>query len=146
VFWSAGLALNQSDAGDLEKHYRPNCCGPISLYVVCCAYGIETTIEELSTLSGMDTSGTTIAGLVRAAEKKGLEATAFQSTIRHLQGLDGPVVIDFPKGHFCVLFRWKDGKALIVDPPHKNRLVPPEELEQHWGKHTIQFTKTESSK
>jgi len=127
-------------ADDLAKYYQPNRCGPIALYAVCRAYRIETTIAELADLSASDENGTTIAGLVDAAEANGLVAKAYLSSIRHLQRLEGPAIIDFPRGHFCVLFAWKDGKAWILDPPRPTRLVSSAELQKQWNQHVIVFS------
>lgn len=101
----------------LERFYQPNQCGPVALYAVCRIQGVPAKIAELAKLAGTDRHGTTAGGIVRAARAKGLETQAWKSTVRHLRRLNGPVIIDFPRGHFVVLAGWKDDRALILDPP-----------------------------
>src|SRR5260370_1175133 len=67
------------EVSETAKLYSGNRCGPAALYAVCSAYGISTSVDELSQLSGQESRGTTIAGLVRAAQLKDLHAVAFES-------------------------------------------------------------------
>ncbi|HVC97820.1 MAG TPA: cysteine peptidase family C39 domain-containing protein, partial [Pirellulales bacterium] len=99
---------------DLEQYYEPNRCGPIALYCVCKSYDIETTIDELAELAEFDGRETSVAGLIKAAEAKGLQAEAFESSLRHLTTLGGPGIIDYPKGHFCAFMGWEGLKARIL--------------------------------
>src|SRR5207237_493860 len=101
-------------AGETDQlYYEPNRCGPTALCGACVALGIEASINELANLSGTDRKGTSIAGLVRAAGKKGLNAHAHRSSLTHLMRLRGPAIIDYPAGHFCVFCGWENGRARI---------------------------------
>jgi len=120
-----------------RDYYQPNYCGPISLYMVLQHYGIKTSIEEVASLAGVERKGTSIAGLIRAAEAKGVSASAFRSSVRHLKRIQGPAIIDLPEGHYCVFAGWRDGAVLVLDPPRPNRWVTVNELDKHWGKRLI---------
>lgn len=134
---AADLPATQSD--NLSDHYRPNLCGPASLYAVCRLRGIETSIAELAELAGTDRRGTSVYGMIQAAQAKGLKAQAYESSIKHLHGIKELAIIDFPVGHFCLLHSWQKGEALLIDPPSPNRLVSVADLEASWGKHVIVF-------
>ena len=125
-----------------ESFYEPNLCGPIALYAICQAHGVETTIDELSELCGYDGFGVTIAGIVHAAEKKGLAAKAYRSSVSHLKRLQGPAIIDLPRGHFCVLVGWRREGAVVFDPPEKSRIVSRRRFGKQWGGHVITFQGT----
>lgn len=131
--------LPTAESDNLNNYYRPNLCGPASLYAVCRLRGIETSIDELAELAGTDRRGTSVYGLIQAARAKGLKAQAYESSIKHLHEIKGPAIIDLPAGHFCVLRGWQKEEALLVDPPGPNRLVSAADLEVSWGKHVIVF-------
>lgn len=136
---AASLAdLPAADGDKLRDFYQPNLCGPASLYAICRQRGIETNLAELAELAGTDRRGTSVYGMIQAAQAKGLKAQSYQSNINHLHGTTMSI-IDFPAGHFCVLHSWHDGEALLIDPPSANRLVPEYALEAFWGKHVIIF-------
>jgi ABC-type bacteriocin/lantibiotic exporter with double-glycine peptidase domain len=126
---------------ELDRFYQPNDCGPIALFVICQLLDVETTLTEIRELSGLHSGGTSIAGLTAAAKEKGLEPTALNSSISHLQRLRGPSIVDFPKGHFCVFLGWKADKAVVFDLPGRKRVVDIATLEKQWGKHVITFSK-----
>lgn len=136
LFFAAANGADQS----LEQYYEPNRCGPIALFCVCKSYKIETTIDELAHLAGFDGRETSVAGLVAAAEAKGLKAEPFESSMAHLTTLGGPAIIDYPKGHFCAFYGWKGTSAVILDPPKKTELVSFNQLRRDWGRHVITFS------
>lgn len=135
------VSLTAAGGADLKlgRFYEPNRCGPIALYCVCKSYEVETTIDELSRLAGFDGRETSVAGLVAAAEAKGLKADALESSMAHLTTLGGPAIIDYPKGHFCAFFGWEGTSAVILDPPKRAERVSFGELRRGWGRHVITF-------
>jgi hypothetical protein len=136
---ASAAELPAAESDNPSDYYQPNLCGPVSLYAVCRLRGIEASIDELAELAGTDRRGTAIYGIIQAAQAKGLKAQAYESSIKHLQTIKEPVIIDMPAGHFCVLHSWQNGEALLIDPPGPNRLVSASELEASWGKHVIVF-------
>lgn len=129
---------------NLDQYYEPNRCGPIALYCVCKSYGINTTIDELADLAEFDGRETSAAGLIKAAEAKGLKAEAYESSLRHLTSLGGPAIIDYPQGHFFAFMSWEGMSARILDPPNESELISLRELYQWWGRHVIVFSKAEA--
>lgn len=130
----------------LERFYQPNQCGAVALYAVCRIQGVPAKIAELAKLAGTDRHGTTAGGIVRAARAKGLEARAWKSTVRHLRRLNGPVIIDFPRGHFVVLAGWTDDRAVIIDPPAPVATIDVRDLQKNWGGAAITFSSRQAEK
>ena len=111
-------------------------CGPEALAYVLAARGVETRVEELLKLAGTDETGTTMAGLERAAEAKGLTATGYQVTFEGLRRLglpvvafvnrpiaDGPLtqaprfqIADSAGNHYVVITRVSGRYVWVVDP------------------------------
>ena len=140
VFISAVNVGAAERPSEFSKYYERNRCGPIALCCILRHFDIGSTIDEVAELCGYRGQPITVAALVAAAEKKGLVAETYESSLRHLKRIGGPAIIDFPFGHFCVFLGWEDGKARIQDPPHPVRAVMPEELEKKWGRHLITFS------
>ena len=102
---------------------------------------MEATLDELEKLCGTTAAGTTMDGLVRAAAKKGLQPNARKANLAFLKQQAGPVIIDCPRGHYCVLIGWKDGRALVYDPPSPARWVSEAELQVNWTGHVLWFAR-----
>lgn len=98
-------------------------------------------MKELAELAGLDRKGVTLAGLVKAANSKGLTASAWSSTLSQLQQTAGPAILDWPEGHFVVLVRWEVGAAVLFDPPSGLRTVGTNQLAARWGGHLLTFTR-----
>ncbi len=125
---------------DLSKYYESNRCGPIALYCICVHFDVSARIDEIAGLCGYRGRPVSIAALVAAAKNKGLSAEAYESSVRHLQRIGGPAIVDFPHGHFSVFLGWEGGKARIQDPPYPVRAVGADELQSDWGRHIIRFS------
>lgn len=138
----ASFMTHRADAKD-PKFHEPNLCGPIAHYAVCFSQGIDTTIGELTELSGYDGFGVTIAGLVHASQKKGLAGKAYASSFRHLRRLSGPAIVDYPRGHFCVVAGVRKEGVVLFDPPEGTRLIDPKDFSADWGGHVIAFEQAE---
>jgi ABC-type bacteriocin/lantibiotic exporter with double-glycine peptidase domain len=123
-----------------EKHYELGLCGPIALKAVCSWYHITVDFDVMVAACGYDGRGVSVAGLVAAGEVAGLRAIPYNSTVRHLKTLKSPAIIDYPAGHFCVLFGWSEGKAVLFDGPFGRIEATCEQLERCWGKHAVVFS------
>lgn len=60
-------------------------CGPASLATVLNNFGVKVTQDELADLAGTDKDGTTMYGLVHAAQVKGLNATGMILSVGQLK-------------------------------------------------------------
>ena len=71
-------------------------------------------------LSGTDSSGTTIKGLIEAANAIGLGAEAFRGTAQSLSLVPKPAILHIKKEngilHYVVLSKYSRGKFLVMDP------------------------------
>ena len=123
--------------GGVESLQRRNFCGPCSLCLACRVLGIDATIDEIAALADAGHRGVSIAGLVRAARKKGLTAEAYHSSMRQLRELRYLAIVDAPSGHFALFVGWEKGEIVIYDLPRGRRTVTPESFSAMWGRHLI---------
>jgi predicted double-glycine peptidase len=91
-------------------------CGPAALATVLNNLGINTTEQELKVLAGTDTSGTSMYGLVHAAQSKGLNLVGSSLSIDDLS--PNTIVILTKNGtpHFSVVREVTNESVKLADP------------------------------
>ena len=96
-------------------------CGPASLATVMQNFGINVTQDELANFAGTDDTGTTMYGLVQAAQEEGLTARGLKLTLNQLihdnNGNYNYIVYLTinGEGHFSVLKNITDSTVYLAD-------------------------------
>jgi ATP-binding cassette subfamily B protein len=95
-------------------------CGLACLSTLSRFHGGDVSQEKLRDISGTTTSGTTLLGLIQAAEEIGMEAKGFEAELSHLKEQESPVILhvvmDKVREHYVVCFGHWEGKFLMSDP------------------------------
>jgi len=96
-------------------------CAAACVASVCSFYGKEITIVKLRELLGTDLAGTTVRGIVSAADKLGFEARAVRvdpDSFRERFTLPAIARIAHKDGtaHFVVVYSIKGGRVRYMDP------------------------------
>lgn len=107
-------------------------CGPAALAAVCRYYGIHASEAELAALAGTRANGTTMLGLQRAAQSKGLMAEGQERSVDELAGLPRPCILYFHQGHFAVLTGIQDDRFYVADPSLGQRVWTRDQLAYLW--------------
>ena len=94
--------------------------------------GLRAEEEEIATLAGTTEAGTSMLGLQRAAEAKGLTTLGRQVTLAELQELPLPCILYFHPGHFAVLTGVHDGRFTLADPSRGPLVWTPAQLARLW--------------
>ena len=95
-------------------------CGPNSLLHICKLLKVDTSFDELASLSGFDTDvGTTMLGLLQAAEFKNLNPKGIKSDIAQLEKVPMPAIAYVSGNHFLVFEEVVPDGVLISDPADK---------------------------
>ena len=116
-------------------------CGPRSLLMICNLLGVETSFAELAELSAFSPeTGTTMAGLYRAAQHLGLNPVGVKASISDLQQLEKPVIAHVNQDHFLVVTRIADNNVYCLDPVELYGVLSLDEFEKIWGGHLLLFT------
>ncbi|REG84720.1 peptidase domain-containing ABC transporter [Algoriphagus antarcticus] len=108
----------------IKKHHVSQlgeyACGLACLCTISRYYGAEFSQEKLRDISGTSQSGTTLLGLIQAAQRIGYEAKGFEAELKHLAELEGPAILhvvqDQNREHYLVYFGLADGKHWVSDP------------------------------
>ena len=116
-------------------------CGPRSLLMICNLLGVETSFAELAELSAFSPeTGTTMAGLYSAAQRKGLNPVGVKTGISDLQQLEKPVIAHVNQDHFLVVTRIEENSVYCLDPVELYGVLSLDEFEKIWGGHLLLFT------
>ena len=116
-------------------------CGPRSLLMICNLLGVETSFAELAELSAFSPeTGTTMAGLYSAAQRKGLNPVGIKAGISDLQQLEKPVIAHVNQDHFLVVTRVAENQVYCLDPVELYGVLSFDEFEKIWGGYLLLFT------
>lgn len=115
-----------------QKQQKSNTCGPAALAAVCRHYGVAATENEIARLAGTTATGTSMLGLQRAAEAKGLETQARRLSPEGLRRAPWPCILFFHAGHFAVLTGVAGGHFYLADPSLGQHAWTQRELARNW--------------
>ncbi|MGV3719791.1 MAG: cysteine peptidase family C39 domain-containing protein [Actinomycetota bacterium] len=115
-----------------QKQVQPENCGPAALAAICRHFGITAREGEIAGLAGTTLSGTSMLGLQRAAEAKGLAVSARRVSPAELRSLPRPCLLFFHEGHFAVLTGVQGQSFYVADPSLGQRVWPEAYLRRYW--------------
>ncbi|WP_293911054.1 peptidase domain-containing ABC transporter [Deinococcus sp.] len=107
-------------------------CGPACLATVLGYWSRFEPLYRLRELAGTTQSGTSMLGLMRAAQALNLEAEPYQADLDGLSELSLPVILHWEHNHYVVLTALDAKGATLADPAVGRRRVLLSELESKW--------------
>jgi ATP-binding cassette subfamily B protein len=126
--WRRIKLVKQNDRSD---------CGAAALATLALFHRHQVGLEKVRDLTATDTTGTSLLGLLKAAESMGFSAKAVRCTnVDALGQVPLPAIAhvqDEGIGHFVVLFRTRRGKVLIGDPVGTLGWESAEEFGRRWS-------------
>jgi hypothetical protein len=111
-------ATRNTPASSLIAHPSSHAadCGPAALLALCQRLGVKATKAELSRLAGTDDTGTTMAGLAKAAKAKGLTTEGLWVDATAFQQVRLPALAWVNGNHWVAVLEVKQGKVRVFDP------------------------------
>ncbi len=95
-------------------------CGPACLQSVAYHLGYNSNLKELRRIAGTNLTGTSMAGLIEAAQYLGMEVEGVWADFDALKKLKLPVIahvkVLYLFSHFVVVYRIDDNNLDIMDP------------------------------
>jgi ATP-binding cassette subfamily B protein len=111
-------------------------CGAAALATVALHHRRPLALEPLRDLTGTDRVGTSLLGLLRAAEKLGFSAKGVRGPYEALAQVPLPAVAHVRTeeglGHFVVLHRVNRGGVVVADPARGVRRLTRAEFVRRW--------------
>ncbi|MGB4958734.1 MAG: cysteine peptidase family C39 domain-containing protein, partial [Saprospiraceae bacterium] len=143
------MALNpKSTTASHTRQHDQSDCGVACLLSVAKYYGGGITFERIRELSGTSRRGTTMLGLIQAAQGIGLEAEGFSAEIIHLQECKDLCILHIIKDeqmyHYVLCYGWDEGKqAFVISDPAEPApsYLTKEGLEKIWQSRSLVLLK-----
>ncbi len=123
-------------------------CGPACLATISRQYGLKMPISKIRETAGTDLEGSTVYGIVQAAEKLGFSTKAVKVDKKEeiFDNLPTPmiahVIINDALLHFVVVHKITKNYILVADPGRGMMKYKPEEFFKIWDDVLILFTLT----
>ncbi len=110
-------------------------CGPTSLKMICKYHGKHVELAYLREISYLNGEGTTLAGLVDAAEKIGFSTLGLSTNYNTLANeLPLPCIVHWRERHYAVVYEIKKDKVIVGDPANFDLITyTKEEFLEGWG-------------
>jgi ABC-type bacteriocin/lantibiotic exporter with double-glycine peptidase domain/CRP-like cAMP-binding protein len=117
-------------------------CGVASLAMVCRAFGRPVSVTFIRQIAGTGQAGTSLRGIMRAAEEAGLEGTALKASKDNIGELALPAIIHWDGNHWVVLYEIDGERVRIADPGRGLRRLPMSEVREKWSGWSATFRPT----
>jgi ABC-type bacteriocin/lantibiotic exporter with double-glycine peptidase domain len=116
-------------------------CGPTALKMVLDHFGIQSSLNELSSLAHQTTRGTSMLTLKGIAERKGLHVEGWHFTFDDFQKAPLPALVWVHRAHFVVVTHISaDGRVEALDPSLGHLRYSRSDFQKIWGGDTLVFT------
>lgn len=130
---SLSVNIRQHDASD---------CGVAALASVAAYYGLKLPLAKIRLFSGTCQDGTTIRGLIEAAEKFGFNAKGYKGKAASLYKVPKPAILHLKKQngflHYVVLYKISRHHLHLMDPfDGRINRVTFEEFNEEWTGYLI---------
>ncbi|MDP3034259.1 MAG: right-handed parallel beta-helix repeat-containing protein, partial [Methanobacteriaceae archaeon] len=129
--------INSSEIVASENLYD---CGPAALATLMKSMGLNVTTDELSLLAGTDYDGTSMYGLIQAANAKGLNATGVLLPVDQLVNNSLIILSDNGKNHYCIFRDCINNTVHLIDPSLGNIEMSYYEFCDLYGGKSVIFT------
>lgn len=91
-------------------------CGAACLSMICKYYGLDYSIDYISSLCPATSEGVSLYGINRTATSLGFNVVCARDTIKHLHDATLPAILHWNQNHFVVLYKIKSNRYYIADP------------------------------
>ncbi len=116
-------------------------CGLACLSSLSAYYDGGISQEKLRESSGTTINGTSMLGLLQAAEKIGFEAKGFEAEVDHLKEFSDPVILhvvmEGKQEHFVISYGVLEGRFVLGDPAKGILMYSENELAAIWQSKTL---------
>ena len=117
-------------------------CGAAALAMICRAYGHSVSLSFIRRVAGTGQDGTSLRGIVRAAEEAGLDARAWKASKDRVDELPMPAIIHWESNHWIVLYAVEGDHVRVADPARGLRRISRAELQEKWSGWCATFRRT----
>src|SRR5699024_26085 len=121
-------------------------CGLACVAMVAGYHGHEINLLALRRRYAISLKGTTLAQLIKMAERMHLSARALRLDLESLGKLKCPAILHWNLDHFVVLKVLRGHKAVIHDPAYGAMTMKLDEVSKHFTGVALELTPTKTLK
>jgi len=107
-------------------------CGAACLAMICRYHGIQTTLEHLREMAGIDCEGATLEYLANAGERLGFVARGVNTTFAGLSDFNLPLIAHWQGYHYFVVYGISSHQVWIADPASGFKKMSVTEFARGW--------------
>jgi ABC-type bacteriocin/lantibiotic exporter with double-glycine peptidase domain/CRP-like cAMP-binding protein len=108
-------------------------CGASALAMICRAFGRSVSLTFIRRAAGTGQTGTSLRGIVTAAQQTGLQTRALKASKDRLDDLPLPAIVHWESNHWVVLYAIEGDRVRIADPARGLRRVTRAEVQEKWS-------------
>jgi ABC-type bacteriocin/lantibiotic exporter with double-glycine peptidase domain/CRP-like cAMP-binding protein len=117
-------------------------CGAAALAMICRAFGRPVSLTFIRRAAGTGQTGTSLRGIVTAAQETGLQTRALKASKDRLDDLPLPAIVHWESNHWVVLYAIEGDRVRIADPARGLRRVTRAEVGEKWSGWCATFSPT----
>lgn len=118
----------------------PKDCGPTALKMVLDHFEIQSSLDELNSLSHLNINGTSLLTLKEIAESKGLHVEGWHFTFDDFRKAPLPALVWVHRDHFIVVTHIStDGRVEALDPSLGHLRYSHLDFQKIWSGDTLVF-------
>jgi ATP-binding cassette subfamily B protein len=112
-------------------------CGVACLVMIGRFWGKRLSVNQLRNIANVDRRGTTLRGLIAAAESVGFAARPVKGTVEGLAKQHLPAIAHWEGDHYVVVYAVTRRAVIIADPAIGRRRLSRSEFQQGWTGYTL---------
>ncbi len=129
--------------GNIIRQAGKSDCGPAALMNVFKHYGIKASFKEIETIAGINAEGTSMLGLKRMAELKGLNARGWKYIWSDFLEARKPVIAFVRGNHYVVIEKANEDYVQMIDPAIGRLKMKSKKFKRIWQGETLQIERAD---
>ena len=119
-------------------------CGVACLAMISRYYGRRVSIGRIRPMTGASVDGTSLAGLISAAQELGLAARSARVSRENLDKMPVPSIVHWQGYHWVVLLDVRGDKVRVADPALGDYTMKREQFLANWNGYAALFDFTDA--
>ncbi|MDZ4172269.1 MAG: hypothetical protein CVV28_11100 [Methanobacteriales archaeon HGW-Methanobacteriales-1] len=132
--------ISQIDSTGIVMASSVFTCGPASLVTILKKLGVNTTEEEIVNLAGTDLTGTTMYGMLQAAQSKGLIAKGLKLNVNELRTDNLVLLAIGDQGHYIIVKNVTNTTVYLADTSMGNMEMSLEKFNSLYSGNALVIT------
>ncbi|AFY78103.1 ABC-type bacteriocin/lantibiotic exporter with N-terminal double-glycine peptidase domain [Pleurocapsa sp. PCC 7327] len=112
-------------------------CGVACLVMVGRFWGKHFSINQLRSIAKVERDGTSLQGLMAAAESMGFSPRPVKADLKSLAEQELPAIVHWENSHYIVVYKITCDRVIVADPAIGRRILTHKEFLDGWAGYTL---------